>query len=142
MSLSVNTYLTFDGNCREAFEFYRAVFGGDFLELQTFADGPSGRELPEADGHRVMHVALPIGSAVLMGSDRAAGMAPPFAAGNNFSLSIQAESREQCDDLCARLSDGGRITMPLGEQFWGAYFGMWTDRFGIHWMVNYTLPQE
>ncbi len=142
MSLSVNAYLTFDGNCREAFEFYRSVFGGDFLELQTFADGPSGMQVAEADRPRVLHVALPIGSGVLMGSDRAEGTAPPFAAGNNFSLSIQAESREQSDDLCVKLSDGGRITMPLGEQFWGAYFGMWTDRFGINWMVNYTLPQE
>lgn len=139
--MSLSTYLTFDGNCREAFEFYRSVFGGEFTEFQTFGDGPPDMPVAEEEKNRVMHVALPIGSSVLMGSDTSS-FAPPHAAGNNFSLSIDVESRERCDELCAKLSAGGSVIMPLQEQFWGAYFGQWTDRFGINWMVNYTLPTE
>ncbi len=139
--MSLNTYLTFDGNCREAFEFYRSVFGGEFTEFQTFGDGPPDMPVAEEEKNRVMHVALPIGSSVLMGSDTSS-FTPPHAAGNNFSLSIDVESRERCDELCAKLSAGGSVIMPLQEQFWGAYFGQWTDRFGINWMVNYTLPTE
>ena len=95
----------------------------------------------EEEKNRVMHVALPIGSSILMGSDTSS-FAPPHAAGNNFSLSIDVESRERCDELCAKLSAGGSVIMPLQEMFWGAYFGQWTDRFGINWMVSYALPRE
>ncbi len=137
--MALNTYLTFDGNCREAFEFYRSVFGGEFTEFQTFGDGPPDMPVSDAEKNRVMHVALPVGSSVLMGSD-SSSFGPPLAVGNNFSLSIEVESRERCDELCAKLSAGGAVIMPLQEQFWGAYFGQWTDRFGVNWMVNYTLP--
>ena len=139
--MSLSTYLTFDGNCREAFEFYRSVFGGEFTEFQTFGDGPPDMPVAEEEKNRVMHVALPIGSSILMGSDTSS-FAPPHAAGNNFSLSIDVESRERCDELCAKLSAGGAVIMPLQEMFWGAYFGQWTDRFGINWMVSYALPRE
>ena len=138
--MSLSTYLTFDGNCREAFEFYRSVFGGEFTEFQTFGDGPPDMPVAEDEKNRVMHVALPIGSSILMGSDTSS-FAPPHAAGNNFSLSIDVESRERCDELCAKLSAGGSVIMPLQEMFWGAYFGQWTDRFGINWMVSYALPK-
>lgn len=139
--MALNTYLTFDGNCRKAFEFYRSVFGGDFVEFQTFADGPPDMPVSEAEKGRVMHVALPIGSSVLMGSD-SSGFGPPVAAGNNFSLSVDAESRERCDELFGKLSAGGAVVMPLQDMFWGAYFGQCTDRFGINWMVSHTVPKE
>lgn len=138
MTLSI--YLNFDGNCRDAFEFYRSVFGGEFTEFQTFGDGPPDMPVAEEEKNRVMHVALPIGSSILMGSDTSS-FAPPHAAGNNFSLSIDVESRERCDELCAKLSAGGSVIMPLQEMFWGSYFGQWTDRFGINWMVSYALPK-
>jgi PhnB protein len=138
--MALNTYLTFDGNCREAFAFYRSVFGGEFAELQTFGDGPPDMPVSDAEKDRIMHVALPVGSSVLMGSD-SSSFGPPLTVGNNFALSIQVESREQCDELFARLSAGGSVVMPLQETFWGAYFGQWTDRFGVNWMVNYTLPK-
>ena len=133
----LNIYLTFDGNCREAFNFYKSVFGGDFQAFQTFADGP-----PEMQGEHndlVMHVSLPIGSTVLMGSDTAAGHGPPFQAGNNFSISIVGESKQHGDDVFAILGEGGTITMPLADTFWGSYFGMLTDKFGINWMFNYAM---
>lgn len=137
--MSLSTYLTFDGNCREAFDFYRSVFGGDFDSFQTFADVPPDVPVSEEEKSLVMHVSLPIGSSVLMGSDKAS-FGPPLAIGNNFSIAVEAESRERCDELFAKLSAGGSVVMPLQEMFWGAYYGTWTDRFGINWMVNYTLP--
>ena len=97
--MSLSTYLTFDGNCREAFEFYRSVFGGEFAVLQTFADGPPDMPMPDGAEDLVMHVSLPVGSSVLMGSDRGPEFGPPLVAGNNFSISIQGQSREHCDDV-------------------------------------------
>ena len=138
--MSLDTYLFFDGNCREAFEFYRSVFGGEFSVFQTFGSGPPDMGVPDAEKDRVMHVSLPIGSSVLMGSDSCSAFGPPPVAGNNFSLSLDAESREHCDDLCARLSEGGTVSMALHDTFWGAYFGTWTDKFGINWMISYELP--
>ncbi len=89
-----------------------------------------------------MHVSLPVGSSVLMGSDKPTTSRPPLVTGNNFSITIEGRSREHCDEVFARLSAGGSVQMPLQETFWGAYYGLWTDRFGISWMVNYTLPRE
>ena len=138
--MALNTYLTFDGNCREAFEFYRSVFGGEFAEFQTFGDGPPDMPLSEEEKSRVMHVALPFGSSILMGSD-SSRFGPPLAVGNNFALSIEVVSREQCDERFAKLSEGGSVIMPLQEMFWGDYFGQCADRFGINWMVSYKLPE-
>ena len=137
--MSLNIYLTFDGNCREAFAFYRSVFGGDYSAFQTFGQGPADMGVPEAERDRVMHVSLPIGENILMGSDSCSAFGPPPTVGNNFSISIVAESKEHCDAMCAKLSAGGTIKMPLDETFWGAYFGMWTDKFGINWMINCQL---
>jgi PhnB protein len=140
-STSFNIYLTFGGNCREAFEYYRSVFGGDFAAYSTFADAPP--DMPVADDEKdlVMHVSLPVGDNLLMGSDTSA-FAPPLSVGNNFSIAIAGESRAHCDELFAKLSAGGSITMELQETFWGSYYGLFTDRFGISWMVNYDLAQE
>lgn len=129
-----NIYLTFDGDCRPAFEFYRSVFGGDFQVLSTFADAPQDLEVPESHKDRVMHVSLPIGRNVLMGSDNSA-VAPPLAAGNNFSISLATSGRAESDELLAKLSAGGSVTMPMETTFWGAYFGMCIDKFGVSWMV-------
>ena len=90
----LNTYLTFDDNCREVFEFYRSIFGGEFETLMTFREGPEDMNVAEEELDRIMHVSLPIGSSVLMGSDSCSGFGPPPVVGNNFSLSFQAESRD------------------------------------------------
>ena len=139
--MSLETYLFFDGNCREVFEFYRSVFGGDFLVLQRFRDGPPDMDVPEAELDRIMHVSLPIGSSVLMGSDSCSAFGPPPVVGSNFGISIAGESREHCDEVFAKLSEGGMVKMPMQETFWGAWFGSWTDRFGVSWMINYELPK-
>ena len=136
--MTLNTYLTFESNCRDAFEFYREAFGGEFLVMKTFAAGPD-MGVPAAEMDRIMHVSLPIGESVLMGSDSCAVFGPPPVAGNNFSISIQGQSKEHCDELFARLSQGGTVKMPLQETFWSAYFGQWTDRFGINWMIDFDI---
>ena len=139
--MSLYTYLTFEDNCREAFEFYRSVFGGDFSELQTFGDGPPDMGIPDDAKNRIMHVSLPIGESILMGSDNNPSFAPPLVAGNNFSISYAPPTREDADEKFNALSDGGQIGMPMEEMFWGAYFGSCTDRFGIAWMINWTPAQ-
>ena len=133
--MQINTYLTFQDNCRQAFEFYRSVFGGEFTDIQSFRDGPPDMGVAEAELDLLMHVSLPMGSGVLMGSDRGS-FGPPLATGNNFSLSIQPDSKEEADSLFAKLSDGGQVTMPMQDVFWGSYYGMCTDKFGINWMIN------
>ena len=140
--MTLNTYLTFDGNCREAFDFYRSVFGGEFSALETFGNGPPDMGIPEAEKNNIMHVSLPIGSSTLMGSDSPSAFGPPLVSGNNFSISLSAQSREESDDLFAKLSDGGDVTIPLQDTFWGAYFGSFTDRFGVNWMISYDQPQS
>ncbi|MEM7021982.1 MAG: VOC family protein [Pseudomonadota bacterium] len=137
--MSLNPYLTFDGNCRQAFEFYRSVFGGDFSIVMTFADAPPDLNVADADKERVMHMSLPIGTTTLMGSDTAEGFGGPVVAGTNFSLSIASESRAKADELFNKLSAGGEVTMPMQDTFWNSYFGTCRDQFGINWMIDHHL---
>lgn len=142
---TVNVYLTFNGNCKEAFDFYKSVFGGEFPYAGTFADMPpqEGKPIAEEDKNKIMHISLPISQeTVLMGSDTGGEWASNYKAGNNISISINADSKEEVDRLFNGLSNGGQVTMPLEETFWGAYFGMFTDKFGINWMVNYDDPAK
>ncbi len=134
--MTLSTYLHFNGNCREAFEFYRSVFGGEFEMLSTFAEMPPDVSVPEDERDNVMHVSFPIGSSVLMGSDMPATFGPPTEIGTNFAITYSATSREETDDLFAKISEGGVVTMPLADMFWGAYFGACTDKFGINWQFD------
>ncbi len=134
--MSLNPYLLFpEGKCREAFEHYRSVFGGEFSMLQTFADGPPDMDMPGVEPDHIMHVSLPFGSSVLMGSDHASHMWADFA--GNFSISVDAGSRSQADALLAGLAEGGEVEMPMQDMFWGSYFGCCKDRFGVKWMVSF-----
>ncbi len=139
--MTLSTYLTFDGDCKEAFDFYKSVFGGDFMACQTFADGPPEMGASEDDKDRIMHVSLPIGDSVLMGSDTMPGYGDPLAKGNNFSISYAPSSKEDADEKFAALKVGGVEKMELQETFWGSYFGMCTDQFGVNWMLNYNLQK-
>lgn len=136
---TVNTYLTFNGNCEEAFNFYKSVFGGDFAYIGRFGEMPEGDgySVPEADKNKIMHVGLPIGNTILMGSDTGGDWAAKLIEGNNFSVSVNTESKEEADHIFKGLAAEGQITMPMENTFWGAYFGMLTDKFGIQWMVNF-----
>jgi len=133
---TINPYLTFKGNCEEAFEFYRSVFGGEFATVMRMGDA-TGMPVPEEAKNKIMHIALPIGdSAVLMGSDSGEGFGPPVNVGNNYSVAIGAKGKEESDRLFNGLSAGGHVTMPMADAFWGGYFGMLTDKFGFQWMIN------
>ncbi len=138
----INIYLTFDGNCEEAFNFYKTVFGGEFSFMGRFSDMPAeagGDTIPEDQMNRVMHVGLPISQETrLMGSDTGGEWGAGFTQGNNFSVSVTADSKEQADHLFTSLSLDGKVTMPLSDTFWGDYFGSLTDKFGINWMVGYN----
>ena len=136
------TYLHFNGNCREAFDFYRSVFGGEYLMVSTFADGPPDMGVPESDHDKIMHASLSIGDGELMGSDMPSDFGPSPVAGNNFSLSYSPRSREEADEMFAKISEGGTVTMPMEEMFWGAYFGSCRDKFGINWQLDYELSGE
>ncbi len=136
----LNVYLNYNGNCEEAFNHYKSVFGGEFDMISRFSDMPPGDEpVPESHANKILHVSLPIGPCTLMGSDCPPSF-PNGIQGNLFNISINAETREEADRLFNSLSAGGVITMPLVDTFWGAYFGMFTDRFGVQWMVNYDHP--
>lgn len=137
----VNPYLTFNGNCEEAFKFYKSVFGGEFGYLGKFKDMPPAEgcePLSEADSEKIMHVSLAISKeTILMGSDTSEAFGQVTTVGNNISVSINTDSQEEADKLFNGLSAGGKITFPMEKTFWGAYFGMFIDKFGINWMVNF-----
>ncbi len=142
---SINTYLTFNGNCEEAFNLYKSVFGGEFAHIGKFKDMPEDAKHPisEEEKENIMHVSLPIGKgSVLMGSDTGGEWASNFKQGNNFSISINADSKEDADRLFNALSNGGQVIMPMGNTFWESYFGMLTDKFGINWMVSFEPPRN
>ena len=142
---SINPYLVFNGNCEEAFLFYQSVFGGEFPYIGKFKDMPPAEGNPalsEEDENKIMHVTLPIGDgSVLMGSDSNSASGE-VAFGHNVSISINTESKEEADKLFSGLSAGGTVTMSMNQTFWGAYFGMFTDKFGIDWMVNFDENEK
>ena len=142
---TINPYLTFDGNCEEAFIFYKSVFGGEFAFAGKFKDMPENPEYPVSDEEKekIMHIALPISKeTMLMGSDSSEAFGHATVEGNNFSISINTDTVEEVTRIYNELSAGGTIKMPLNKTFWGAYFGMSTDKFGIHWMVNCELAEH
>lgn len=140
--VAINPYLNFKGRTEEAFTFYKTVFGGEFAALQRFKDVPAESKSVDVDGEKIMHMSLPIGKNVLMGTDVVGKDANDFVEGNNFSLTIDAESKEEADRLFKGLSNGGKVQLPMGDAFWGAYFGMLLDPFGIKWMINYPYPKK
>lgn len=140
---TVNPYLTFNGNCEEAFHFYKSVFGGEFPYIGRFKDMPSETPIPDSIKEKVMHVSLPISKeTTLMGCDSNEIFSQKATAGDNISLSINTESEAEAIRIFNGLSEGGTISMPLEKSFWGALFGMFADKFGIHWMVSYEYPQN
>ncbi|MBK7881944.1 MAG: SRPBCC domain-containing protein [Saprospiraceae bacterium] len=143
----VCTYLNFPGNTEEAFVFYKSVFRTEFNGggIQRFSDLPvddSQPPLAEEVKKMVLHVELPItGNHVLMGTDAPKEMGFTVVQGNNMHISIEPETREEAKRIFDELSVGGNVSMPLQDMFWGAYFGSFTDRYGINWMVNHITSK-
>ncbi len=134
----LNPYLNFMGKTEEAFTFYKSVFGGEFVMLQRFKDTPQKDQLPESDWDKIMHVSLMIGNEVLMGTDALESMGHTLVFGNAISLTLSVDSKEEADRLWTALqANGGKSDLPMTDMFWGAYFGMADDAFGIKWMISY-----
>jgi len=141
---AVNPYLNFDGNTEEAFNFYKSVFGGEFMGngMMRMSDVPDMPGLSDEEKNRVMHVSLSLGNGqVLMGSDILPSMGHKLTVGNNNYISLSTNSREEADRLFEGLSGGGEVEMPMQDQFWGDYFGSFKDKYGVCWMINYSNNQ-
>jgi len=139
----MNPYLNFDGKSEEAFNFYKSVFGGDFIGIHKMGDAPGTENLSEDEKNRVMHIALPLNEyTTLMASDIIPSAGHVLKMGNNIHLSLHPDSREEADRLFKGLSAGGEIEMPMQDTFWGAYFGNFKDKYGINWMINVDMNQE
>lgn len=139
---ALNPYLNFNGNCQEAFDFYKSVFGGDFTMVARFGEMPKEYKGGDHEDNKIMHISLPIeGGNVLMGSDVPEAM-PKAPTGSNVNLSLHPVTRAEADKLFAGLSAGGHVIMPMADAFWGSYFGMFTDKFGINWMINVDTSKK
>ena len=140
----LNIYLNFPGNAEDAFNFYKSVFGGEFSALVRFKDMPMpGQKLRTEDENKLMHIALPVGKDdVLMASDALESHGQKLTPGDNASISVQPDNREEADRIFKALSAGGKIEMPIADQLWGDYYGNLEDKFGILWMVNYSKPKK
>jgi PhnB protein len=137
---TVNPYLNFNGNTEEAFHFYRSVFGGDFVGLFRFRDfGENAMGVSPDERDKIAHMALPLGGDhVLMGTDSVESMGRPLNIGNNFYITLEADSAEEAAALFDALSSGGRAEMPLQRTEWAEKYGTCVDKFGVQWMVSYT----
>ena len=134
----INPYINFNGNAEEAFNFYKSVFGGEFSRIVRFKDLSSpGFQVSEQEANKIMHIALPIGNNILMANDVPEFMGRVNENENRSKISISTESKEEADKLFNGLSAGGQIEMPITDSPWGSYFGMFRDKYGIEWTVEF-----
>ena len=133
----INPYINFNGNAEEAFLFYKSVFGGEFANIMRFKDMAAYCPVEKKEENLIAHIALPIGSNVLMGNDVPESMGRVNENEHRSKIAIGAESKEEADRLFNALSEGGAIEMPISDSPWGSYFGMFRDKYGIEWMVDY-----
>ncbi len=139
----INPHYNFNGNAEEAFNFYQSVFGGEFATVVRFKDMAS-EEFPvaENEAHKIMHIALPIGGNVLMGNDVPESMGRTNEKENRSKIAIGAVSKEEADKLFNDLSAGGEVEFPMADSPWGSYFGMFRDKYGIEWMIDYDAKHK
>jgi PhnB protein len=136
---SVNPYMNFNGNTEEAFNFYKSVFGGEFAMIVRYKDTPQAANTSKGDEEKIMHIALPLKNGqVLMATDACDSMGHTLSFGNNFYISISAESETEARELFGKLSAGGKVTVPFDKMFWGDMFGQATDQFGTQWMISFS----
>jgi PhnB protein len=132
-----NITLLYNGTTEEAFNFYKSVIGGEFINVSRMKDIPGAPPMSEEEANKILHMAFPIGKSIIMGMDLPSSR-PAIMMGNNFFITVDTESEEETTRLFNGLSQGGHISMPLAHQFWGSFFGMFTDKFGIQWMLSYA----
>lgn len=135
----INPHINFNGNAEEAFTFYKSVFGGEFTKIIRFKDLANPKfPIPEKEFNKIMHIALSIGQNTLMGNDVPESLGPTNENENRSKISITAESKAEADHIFNGLSLGGQIEMPIQDSPWGNYFGMFRDKYGIEWMVEFN----
>ncbi len=135
---TINPYINFNGNAEEAFNFYKSVFGGDFETIVRFKDLESPDfPIEDKDANKIMRIALPIGGSTLIANDVPESMGPVNENENRSKISVSTGSRTEADKIFAGLILGGSIEVPLGDSPWGTYFGMFRDKFGIEWTVEF-----
>ncbi len=142
---TVNVYINFNGNCEEAFNFYKSVFGVEVSYVSRYNEMPQedAQHLSESDMNKIMHISLQISKeTVLMGSDVGGEWAKDFKQGNNFAVSIGTNAKDEAHRIFHALAQDGIVTMPMSNTFWGDYFGMVTDKFGIAWMMSYNENRQ
>ncbi len=141
--LNINAYLHFMGRTEEAMNFYKSILGGEFTIFGRFRDVPGAENMGPEDQKKIMHISLTTkNGTVIMATDSLESMGQQVNFGNNVHLCIQAESETEVDKLFTALSAGGKVEMPVNKTFWGAYFGMCQDKYGVQWMINYTYNQN
>ncbi len=142
---TINPYIHFNGNAEEAFTFYKSIFGGEFATVVRFKDMSANPEfpIPDNEANKIMHIALPIGkTSILMASDTPEFMGKHNENETRSKISISAESKEEADKLFNGLSAGGKVEFPISDSPWGSYFGMFRDKFGIEWMVDFDIRYQ
>lgn len=132
--MQLNPYLTFNGNCEEAMNFYADVLGGEISMMMRFSEAPNGSSFPKEIHNKIMHCTLECNGIIIMGSDNTGQM--PFNQGNNYHLSLNIKSEDEAYAIYKSLAEGGKELMPFQEVFWGGKFGMLVDKFGVQWMVS------
>ncbi len=139
---SANPYLNFAGTCAEAFDFYQGVFGGEFSNVTRFSDMPRdpARPADPALADQIMHISLPLGDSILMGSDVPESMGT-VTPGNSTYVCVSPDSVDEARKVFDGLAGGGEVEMPFDKQMWGDYFGSCTDKYGIKWMVDVADPE-
>ena len=138
----INPHINFNGNAEEAFNFYKSVFGGEFAKIIRFKElSGSDFQVSENEANKIMHIALPIGKNILIANDVPESMGRTNENENRSKISISAESREEADKLFNGLSKGGNVEMPIADSPWGSYFGMFRDKYGIEWIVDFDPRQ-
>ena len=140
--MKLNPYLNFNGNCQEAFTFYKSVFGGEFEKIIRFKDIATP-EFPvdEKDGNKIMRIALPIGKNILIANDIPESMGRVSENENRSKIAVSAESKEEADKIFNGLSAGGTVEMPMADSPWGTYFAMFRDKYGIEWTVEFSAKK-
>jgi PhnB protein len=134
---ALSVTIMFNGQTEAAFNFYKSVFGGEFVNIQRMREMPDPMPMSAEEGEKILYVGLRIAGGMLAGMDMPKGRGTANA-GNNFMVTLDTSSEEETTRLFNGLSAGGSVMMPLADQFWGAFFGMFTDKFGIQWMVSYV----
>jgi PhnB protein len=134
----INPHINYNGNAKEAFTFYKSVFGGEFVRIMRLKNLSSSEfPVPENEANKIMLIALPVGKNILMANDVPESMGKTNENENRSKISISAESKEEADKLFNGLSAGGQIEVPIADSPWGSYFGMFRDKYGIEWMVDF-----